>query len=214
MSAPPSPPVTFQLAESPADRAAVLRLRDEVYVRDQGRLLDATDTEATFDRFDPYAHYILAVAGDRAVGTVKVIPDQEAGLPCEDVVDLGALRPGHRLVEFGHLMTLPTIRNQSIGMGLMREALVHSVSRFAATHVIGDFFVDGESGRLRDFYLELGFVPLGEPYPDERFAGSPLSAVAYLDLPAAVRLSRTGPGRQNRLLQYFFADYDSYAGAR
>ncbi|BCL16582.1 GNAT family N-acetyltransferase [Micromonospora sagamiensis] len=214
MSAPSTTGMVFRLAESTADRAAVLRLRDAVYVQDQGRLHDAADTEQTFDRFDPYAHYILALDGDEPVGTVKVIPDQAAGLPCEDVVDLTALRPGNRLVEFGHLMTLPAIRSRSVGLALMREALVHSVRRFGATHIIGDFFVDENSGQLRDFYLEIGFVPLGEPYLDERFAGGPLSLVAYLDVPDAVARSRTPEGRRSRLLQFFFADYHAYASAR
>jgi putrescine aminotransferase len=201
--------VTFRVAATAADRADVLRLRDEVYVRDQERLADPSDTADTFDRYDGRAVYILADDGTGPVGTVKVIPDSEAGLPCEDVVDLGSLRPGNRLVEFGHLMTTPRARGQSIGMALMRAALVHSLSAYGATHVIGDFFAE-EDGGLRRFYLDLGFVALCEPYQDVRFLHAPLSVVAALDLREAGRRTAADTGRSDAVLQYFFHDYHDH----
>jgi predicted GNAT family N-acyltransferase len=205
---------SFHVAQSPADWAAVIALRDAVYVRDQERLTDVGDTAATFDRFDPHAVYILALAGPVAVGTVKVVPDGEAGLPCDDVADLTALRrPGHRLVEFGHLMTLPEVRHQSLGMALMREALALSVRRYRATHVLGDFFADEQTGGLRPFYLSVGFTAVTEPYADARFHNAPLSIVGALDLVAAARRCATEEHRGNKVLQYFFAGYDAYAAA-
>ncbi|GHF52403.1 hypothetical protein GCM10010218_37330 [Streptomyces mashuensis] len=204
--------VQFRVARTPAERADVLRLRDAVYVRDQGRLADAADTAATFDRFDPHADYVLAYAGDEAIGTVKVVPDSDAGLPCEDMVDLGPLRTaGNRLTEFGHLMTLPEVRGRKVGMALMREALVHSVSVHGATHVLGDFFADEEAGGLRGFYLEIGFTAVQEPYRDTRFQGAPLSVVGVLDVRAAAARARTAAGADVPLLQYFFHDYAAYA---
>lgn len=205
----PAPGIAFREAASPADKASVLRLRELVYVEDQGRLVDATDTADTFDRFDGRAVYLLAHDGTEAVGTIKVVPDSEAGLPCDDVVDVEPLRPGNRLVEFGHLMTVPRARNRSIGMALMREALILGLTRYGATHVLGDFFAE-QNGALREFYTEIGFVPVGAPYPDTRFAGAPLSVVAVLDLADAARRARTGAGRRSALLQYFFHDYDDH----
>jgi predicted GNAT family N-acyltransferase len=204
--------VTFRQAQTETERADVLRLRDAVYVRDQGRLADAADTSGTFDRFDGHAQYIVGYRGDEPVGTVKVVPDSPLGLPCDDTVDLTHLRPGNRLVEFGHLMTLPTVRSQNIGMALMREALVHSVRVHRATHIIGDFFVD-DSGGLRDFYKEIGFIALHEAYRDVRFQGAPLSLVAALDTVGAARRAHAEEHRGNRLLQFFFGDYDTYAAA-
>jgi putrescine aminotransferase len=204
--------ITFTVAETASDKAAVVRLRDAVYVRDQGRLEHTGDTATTFDRYDEQAIYLLARQDGEAVGTVKVIPDSPAGLPCGEVVDLAGLRTTGRLVEFGHLMTLPHVRNRSLGRQLMRQALVHSVRTCAATHVLGDFFVD-ERGRLLDFYLMLGFVPLGEPYEDGRFKGAPLSVVAALDLVEAARHAHDAPGRQGELLRYFFHDYAEHAEA-
>jgi putrescine aminotransferase len=200
---------TFRVAATAADKARVVALRDAVYVHDQGRLGDAADTAATFDRFDSHALYLLAEKGGQDVGTVKIVRDSPAGLPCEDFVDLGPLRAGAQLVEFGHLMTLPTIRNQTVGMGLMRAALIHSVREFAATHVLGDFFID-DSGGLRSFYTTIGFVPVGEPYADPRFQGAPLSVVAALDLAGAAKRLENATGRAQQLLRYFFHDYPEY----
>jgi putrescine aminotransferase len=202
--------VTFRIAASASDKAAVLRLRDAVYVQDQGRLTDVGQMADTFDRYQ--AVYILADGGDGPVGAIKVIPDSPVGLPCDSTADVSALREHGRLVEFGHLVTLPRARGQSIGVALMREALVYSVQEHRATHIIGDLFVHGD-GALRDFYSGLGFTPLGEPYRDDRFVGAPLSVVAALDIAEAVRRCRSSSGSQARRLRYFFSDYDKYAYA-
>jgi GNAT superfamily N-acetyltransferase len=201
------PDLTYRVASSALDRARVLRLRETVYVHDQARLGDVNDMATTFDRFDANAVYLLALHGDVPIGAIKVCRDADGGLPCEDIVDLGQLRSNGRPVEFGHLMTIPRMRNQAVGLGLMRAALVHSVVEYRSTHVVGDFFID-DVGRLRAFYTMIGFVPVGEPYRDERFKGAPLSVVALLDLNAAAARRHTATGREQALLHYFFHDYD------
>ncbi|MEU8953449.1 GNAT family N-acetyltransferase [Streptomyces sp. NPDC048518] len=203
--------ITFRRARTPAEAADVLRLREAVYVQDQERLTDTAQTADTFDKFDAQAYYLLAYAGTEAVGTIKIVPDSPAGLPCEDVADLGGWRTGHRLVEFGHLMTLPDVRHHKVGMRLMREALVHSVQTHQVTCILGDFFVDDLDGRLRDFYTDIGFVPVHGPYKDPRFTGAPLSMVAALDVPEAVRRCKEAGAGANRVLGYFFRDFDGYA---
>ncbi len=181
--------VTFRIADSAADRADVIKLRDEVYVQDQRRLGDTSDTAATFDRFD-----------------------SAAGLPCEDMVDVASLRPGNRLVEFGHLMTAPRARGRAIGMALMRIALLFSIAEHAATHVLGDFFAEPDGG-LRGFYRQIGFEPVGPAYRDVRFLNAPLSVVAALDLRDAGRRARADREKRNGALQYFFHDYYQHARA-
>src|SRR5882757_3415352 len=103
--------LTFRLAEMPADKEVLLFLRDAVYVQDQGRLADSGDMTATFDRFDDQAVYILAEQDGEPIGTVKVIADSLAGLPCEDMIDISEVRGADgnraRLAEIGHLMTVP-----------------------------------------------------------------------------------------------------------
>ncbi|MEU9340156.1 GNAT family N-acetyltransferase [Streptomyces sp. NPDC048278] len=196
---------SYTLATSAADKAAVIRLRDQVYVQDQGRLDDAGDMAATFDRFDAYADYILARLDGEPVGCIKVVRDSELGLPCQDVADLTEFKDGHRVVELGHLMTRPDVRHQMLGMALMREGLLHGI-RHGATRLVGDFFVD-DTGELRGFYRSLGFVALCKPYPDERFAGAPLSLVGGLDFAGAADRVPGSHGKERQLLEYFFGDY-------
>ncbi|MGW2486097.1 GNAT family N-acetyltransferase [Streptomyces sp. NPDC001606] len=196
---------SYALATSTADKEAVMRLRDQVYVQDQGRLDDAGDMAGTFDRFDAYADYILARVDGEAVGCIKVVRDSELGLPCEDVADLTEFKDGHTVVELGHLMTRPDVRHRMLGMGLMRAGLLHGI-RCGATRLVGDFFVD-DTGALRGFYQSLGFVALCEPYPDERFAGAPLSLVGGLDFAGAAERIAHSDGKERQLLEYFFGDY-------
>lgn len=203
--------LTFRMARTPAEHADVLRLREAVYVQDQERLSDTAQTAATFDRFDAFSDYIVGYSGTEAIGTIKIVPDSPSGLPCEDVADITALRSGHRLVEFGHLMTLPGMRNHKVGMRLMREALVHSARQHQVTCILGDFFVDDLDGRLRDFYTDIGFLPVHGPYRDPRFTGAPLSMVAALDVPDAVRRCRAAGPDAGPVLRYFFQDFDVYA---
>ena len=196
----------FSVVETAEDKKEILRLRELVYVQDQGRLEDADDMTDTFDRFDAYADYLIARTNGEPVGCVKVVRDSERGLPCEGEADLTEFKHGHSVVELGHLMTLPTVRNQMIGMGLMRAGLLHGILRYGATRLVGDFFVD-KSGGLIGFYRMLGFVPLSEPYADERFAGAPLSLVAGLDFAGAEERIGVCEGRRRQLLEYFFHDY-------
>jgi predicted GNAT family N-acyltransferase len=207
---PGTPDVEFKTVL--CDDAAVRRLREIVYVADQGRLLDSAEMADTFDRFDAVSRYILAELDGEPVGTVKVIDDSAAGLPCGEHVDIEDLRARHQVAEIGHLLTVPTVRGRGIGKGLMRQALVHAVRSMGATHVFGDFFVDAaDGGRLRPFYLAIGFSPVGEPFHDERFQGSPLSRVGVLDVPAAAAATRRATGRQRELMEFFYGDYDDYS---
>lgn len=203
--------VSFHTAESDEDKEAVMRLRTAVYVRDQQRLAHSSDMTRTFDRFDTVSEYILARYHSTAVGAVKVIPDSEFGLPCEDMADLGPLREvrGARLLEVGHLIALPRYRQRGIGLALMRQAVIRAVCMHRATTIVGDFFAD-DDGRLRSFYREIGFEAVAAPYRDMRFRGDPMSIVAALDLrDAAANISATR-GRKHELLSFFFGDYPNY----
>jgi hypothetical protein len=106
-------------------------------------------------------------------------------------------------------MTRPDTRDREIGLALMREGFIHTVRKHRVTHLLGDFFID-DSGELHDFYQDLGFVPLHEPYRDIRFKGAPPGLVALLDVEKAADRSRTEEGHKSKRLQYFFHDYDIY----
>lgn len=194
------------------DDASVRHLREIVYVVDQQRLLDSAEMADTFDRYDRTSRYILAMLDGEPVGTVKVIGDSPAGLPCGEHVDIERLRAHHRTAEVGHLLTVPAVRQRRIGMGLMRQALVHAVRSLGATHILADFFANAEDGgQLRPFYVTIGFRPVGEPFRDERFQGSPLSRVGVLDVPAAAAATRVATGEQRDLMEFFYGDYDDYS---
>jgi predicted GNAT family N-acyltransferase len=204
------PGVEFTVAA--CDDASVRRVREIVYVDDQQRLRSSAEMADTFDRFDKASCYILAIEDGEPVGTVKVIGDSEAGLPCGDHVDIVALRANHQVAEIGHLLSVPAVRQRGIGMGLMRQALVHAVQSLGATHILADFFASAkDGGQLRPFYVEIGFSPVGEPFYDERFQGSPMSRVGVLDVPAAAAATRLAVGRRRELMEFFYGDYDDYS---
>lgn len=202
--------VEFRMAA--CDDPAVRRLREIVYVVDQQRLLDTADMADTFDKFDETSDYVLAFLDGEPVGTVKVISDSVAGLPCGAHVDIEPIRAEHAVAEVGHLLTVPAVRQRGIGMGLMRQALVHAVRSSGVTHIFADFFANAEDGgRLRPFYVAIGFRAVGEPFYDERFHGGPLSRVGVLDVPAAAAATRVATGERRELMEFFYGDYDEYS---
>lgn len=187
-------------------------LREIVYVDDQNRLSDTDDMSSTFDRYDDTSVYITGYDSGAPVGTVKVISDSPAGLPCEVQVDIADVRAtGAVVAEIGHLLTIPAMRDRRIGMELMRQSLMHAVCELHATHLLADFFVDDhDEGDLRSFYTMIGFRALGTPYRDVRFVGSPMSRVAVLDVPAAARGLADTTGRERELREFFYGGYPDY----
>lgn len=206
--------ITVREVTDEAGMQDVLALRERVYVADQARLSSVEDTLETFDKYDRHGTYLVAYVAGVAVGTIKVIRDSEIGLPCESIakltVGLDAYRGRGRLVEFGHLVSAPEVRSQGIGMQLMRHALIFSVSRLGATHILGDFF-SGKDGQFQPFYAHLGFIPISEPYRDTRFSGSPLSVVGLVEIRGALEVWRKGLESKPKRLDYFLSDYEGYA---
>jgi GNAT superfamily N-acetyltransferase len=186
------------------DRGHILALRRAVYVDADRRIASADDF--SFDRYDDRATYFLAMGPDGPLGTVKTIVDSEIGLPVDEVADLSAVRPGKILVEWGHLMTLPRVRAQGVGLMLMREALAYCVNEVGATHVIGDVFIDkSENGYIARFYRAFGFVDLHGPYRDPRFIDAPESMIMICDLAATIRNLRQASGQIRELFDKLFS---------
>lgn len=111
-SRPDAPALEVRIAASPEDLDGHFRVREEVFVREQG-LFDGTDR----DRWDENAVHVVAVAGRRVVGAVRLYPLDEAGLWQGDRLSVSTeartLRAGGPLVRFavrtagergGHLM--------------------------------------------------------------------------------------------------------------
>lgn len=206
--------VTVREVNSEQGMRDVLALRERVYVADQGRLNSVDDTKDTFDKYDQYGTYLVGYIDGAPIGAVKIIRDSELGLPCESTarltVNLNDYRTNGRLVEFGHLVSAPEVRSQGVGMQLMRHALMFSLGKLKATHILGDFFAN-EDGSFQPFYARVGFRPICEPYRDVRFAGSPLSVVGLAEIEAGFKMWREGSESQRKLLDFFLTDYDQYA---
>lgn len=198
---------------SDEDRQAVMALRQAVYVEEQGRLTSSDQMKDTFDRYNAHSTYFIAYCSSAPIGAIKVINDSSMGLPCETIVNLAPWRTEEtHLVEFGHLITLPSYRSQGVGMAMMREALIFSVRELKPTHILGDFFVDTKGGgQLHEFYRNLGFVALSPPYQDQRFVNSPFSLVAIMAIADGLNLWRTCRGPQKKVLDFFFSDWHIYS---
>ncbi len=196
--------IELRIATTARAKQDVLALRKAVYVGTENRISEVADFQQTFDRWDEQARYIVAYDEGTPVGTVKVIPDSEAGLPCAEFVDLAAVRARGLPVEFGHLIVLPGQRGQGIGMLLMREAFRFSVHEFRATHIVADLFLDKRD--TSTFYRKLGFEVLHGPYRDPRFLGAPESLLMIVDIDRTVRMAAEPDSPVNQLLDFFLAD--------
>ncbi|WP_437614586.1 aminotransferase class III-fold pyridoxal phosphate-dependent enzyme [Erwinia sp. V71] len=206
--------IEWEIIEATGDLTDVLSVRHKVYVEEAGRLNHVDDTITSFDRFDNYCVYIVAKLNNEPVATVKVIADSSLGLPCDEFAELSRYRVSQNcLCEFGHLISLPSVRNEKLGPAMMRAALIYAVNR-GATHILGDFFADGNHSDLHYYYKNLGFIPASAPYKDPRFTGAPLSIIGFLDISHSYNLYLHGSNVQKRLLRYFYNDYAVYREAK
>lgn len=175
--------ISIRIASSDEDKKKILQLRNEVYVREQGRLENASDlADNVFGRFERFSTYFVAYADATPVGTIRVISDSGAGLPCEKNCDLASFRLHSRMVEFGHFICVPEYRARGIGFLLLKEVFGFSVVCLNATHVLADIFTDDTSSLGAKFFLTRGFTQIGETYFDARFAGNPQSMVVMLNV--------------------------------
>jgi GNAT superfamily N-acetyltransferase len=178
------------------DRAR--RLRDSLLETEQRRVR-ATPDSGPLGTHDLHATYFVATVGPELVGTIKVVSDSMEGLPCEGAIDLTDLRrlgSLGSLVELGNFAVLPSFRSAGVGVLLMRHAVRHAALQLGATHALADFFIDDSPSRSM-FFRALGFVPVGPPYRDHRFVGSPTSQISVLDLFLALARSARPPIRPN-----------------
>lgn len=132
-----------------ADLASCHALRHRVFVEEQG-VTEAEDR----DGLDGQAIHLLALDGDRPIGTARILIHGDTG-------------------KIGRVAVLPEARGKGVGEALMRAALdelrgvpgLRRAALGAQTHALG-------------FYEALGFVATGPVYDD---AGIPHRDM-YLDL--------------------------------
>ncbi len=137
--------VVVRTAESPEERLAAWRIRERVFIDEQG-IAEAIER----DGLDDIAWHFVAWDGETAVGTARVI-----GL---DVCHRPVPPAGAAVVKIGRMAVLPSKRRLGIGrrlldaaLALAREKALHRVELSAQEYVVG-------------FYERAGFRVEGDPY--------------------------------------------------
>ena len=201
--APPSrrvrPPIEFREA-GPQDARHIQKLRETIYVTAENRIGEVGDFAGSFDRYEAYSKWFIAMSEGRAVGVVKVIRDSELGLPYEIVIGRGKRDAKDVYAEIGHLLSISGPQSQPVVLGLMREAFAYCSNELSASHVVGDVFVDKRRGDA--FYHRIGFATLHGPYKDDRFLNAPMSAIVMLKVADLAPLMGRCEGTLKELLRY------------
>ena len=192
-------PIEFREATA-QDAGHIQTLRETIYVSAENRIGEVGDFAGSFDRYNAYSKWFIAMSEGRAVGVMKVIRDSELGLPYEIILGRGNRDPGDVYAEIGHLLSISGPQSQPVVLGLMREAFAYCSNDLGATHVVGDVFVDKRRGDA--FYHRIGFSTLHGPYKDDRFLNAPMSAIVVLKVADLAPLMRGCEGTLKELLRY------------
>lgn len=188
---------------SAADADEIIRLREIVYVGDSQRIATTSDLQESFDGYREFTTEFVVRSHGRLVGTVRVIRDSPAGLPCGKTVDFAPYRSWGSIAEFGHLLLDPEFRNSGAILLLLREAYRYCRYTLKARFIFGDIFVDTTpDGGINGFYKLLGFSECGPRYPDNRFLGSPMSVVMVFDDSTTDSRAAVLKGYSRRIMHY------------
>lgn len=118
------------------ERELVLRIRTEVFVREQG-LFEVTDRDAHDD--EPLTLHVLALCGPEVAGTVRLYPLGEPGLWKGD-----------------RLAVLPRFRRHGVGAPLVRFA-VRTAGALGGSEMVAQIQLANV-----DYFERLGWRRLGE----------------------------------------------------
>ena len=124
--------VIYRAVETDEEREQAFRVRNEVFVKEQG-LFESSD----LDEFDSDALHIIAKLEKRVVGTVRVYQE------------------GPELWMGGRLAVLKEYRTGNVGSGLVKEA-VRSVKSKGASCFLA--FIQWKNVR---YFKRLGWKPVG-----------------------------------------------------
>ena len=139
--------VVIRIAESGADRLASWRVRERVFIAEQG-IAEAVER----DGFDDIAWHLVAWEGEEPVGTARVV-----GLDAEH-----RFVPPERAaaVKIGRMAVLPAKRRRGIGRQLLDRAL-----QLARRHGITRAELSAQE-YVVPFYERGGFHSEGERYEE------------------------------------------------
>ncbi|MBB5953858.1 hypothetical protein FHS29_000428 [Saccharothrix tamanrassetensis] len=183
-SPPPPGDSAIYLAGAESDFDDVDAIWREVYGREYGWL--PADAPALHkDAFHPHSTYLLASAGGRAVGTMRLVVDSERRLPIEQFTAIDELRDDdRRLIECQRLMVLGEYRNRRVpGMpygvfAALIKGCLHWCLRNSYSHIVADLFRSTATTPMKPL-LSLGFTETGIEFVD-RELDEPDRSVALL----------------------------------
>lgn len=154
---------TLRIATTDEDRAAVYRLRYELYVEQQGLFLDQADHENRWlrDGYDESSTIILAEDDGRCVGTSRMsfgaeTEFSEASKEDYDFARFDDLLEPADFSVITRLMVLPAYRGGDLGTRLFAESFRLAAEK-GAELVLGSCEL-----HLINYYWPLGFRPFGQ----------------------------------------------------
>jgi len=157
--------VELRFAETDDDRAAVYRLRYELYVEQQGLFHDTADHERRFlcDEDDAHSHILLAEVDGKLAGTMRITGRETVPFSADlrKTYDLDRLREvveEERIFVGMRLLVLPELR----GTPLALQCLAKCAELVAQLN--GRLVVANCEAHLLNHYMKIGFRPYGQLY--------------------------------------------------
>jgi GNAT superfamily N-acetyltransferase len=176
----------IRLARTDGEYRAAFALRAQVFfsegILDRDRHRDDRNDGLLVEIFDalPSSQLVVAVSGDRVVGTVRVTIQGEAPVPYEAYGITDAVLPDGAVVASGSLLCVaPGFRVHTLGLRLVRFAMAQAWSR-GCTHAVAPIRPEAEV-----LFLRLGWFRVADPFHH------PVEDV--LVVPMAVENVRPGP---------------------
>lgn len=156
---------TFRVAQSEEDRAAIYRLRYELYVEGQKLFQDTADHARRFlcDDDDPHSHLIMAELDGELVGTARLTGGTPRGLSDElretyELSRFDGIVDENRIVVAMRLLVLPEFRGSSLAMSCILK-LIEVAASLKAELLVGNCEV-----HLLNQYIKIGARPYGGIY--------------------------------------------------
>lgn len=128
---------SVRLVADSAELAVVMRIRHEVFVKEQ-----AVPVELERDQWDEGAEHFLALLDGRPAGTVRLVDEH----------------PGE--AHLGRLAVLPPARGTGLGVALVRAVEERARERSLVSVVLG------AQTQALTFYARLGYTAEGEIFDD------------------------------------------------
>jgi len=179
-----------RLAESPADRLAAWRIREQVFIGEQG----ISESEER-DGLDDVAWHLVAWEGESAVGTARILGLAEDGRLISPA--------GSAVAKIGRMAVVPQKRRLGVGRQLLDAAL-----DLARRHGSDRAELSAQEYVL-PFYEQAGFCVEGTPYLE---AGIPHRKMSR-SLSEEGRVSTLAEARalfEKRRAAWLAGDVDSY----